>query len=302
MGSGPNWKAEEVNFLKENYKEMTDEEISVILGRPSGSIAYKRKRLGLLRNNRKYTFDDVVKEFEKTDYELVSVASDYVDAAKNTIKYICPKHREKGIMTISLGHLQSGRGCYFCGREITENAHRIDLSDPRYRELCEAKNLIFKETTRINGKIYVGFVCPEHRDVGVQYMTYHNLNRNTRDNSGCAYCHSSKWENEIRHLLDKLGLRYVTQKVFEDLTDQKPLRFDFFLTEKRKAIEYDGRHHFEPICFNGISKEMAIEEFKETIKRDKMKDEYCLNNNIPLLRIPYYNFNNAESLIKEFAF
>jgi len=32
--------------------------------------------------------------------------------------------------------------------------------------------------------------------------------------------------------------------------------------------------------------------------RDKKKNEYCKNNNIRLLRIPYYEFKNIENILK----
>ena len=64
---------EEINFIKENYLKLSDKEISEVLKTHSEiSIATKRKRLGLTRTNRKYSFQDVVNEFlaQNADFKL----------------------------------------------------------------------------------------------------------------------------------------------------------------------------------------------------------------------------------------
>jgi hypothetical protein len=48
------------------------------------------------------------------------------------------------------------------------------------------------------------------------------------------------------------------------------------------AIECDGIQHFEPIKHFG-----GVEQFKIRQKHDKIKNTYCLLNNIQLIRIPY---------------
>lgn len=55
------------------------------------------------------------------------------------------------------------------------------------------------------------------------------------------------------------------------------------LQNKKFAIEYNGRQHFEPITFFG-----GEEEFKTQQERDKRKEKYCEDNNIDLLVIPYW--------------
>lgn len=47
-------------------------------------------------------------------------------------------------------------------------------------------------------------------------------------------------------------------------------------------IEYQGKQHYEPIEFFG-----GIKAFKKQKKRDAMKKEYALKNNIQLIEIPY---------------
>ena len=59
-------------------------------------------------------------------------------------------------------------------------------------------------------------------------------------------------------------------------------------------IEYDGEQHFKPIEFFG-----GEEAFQKQQERDQKKDEWCKENNIPLLRIPYTDY---DILNKEYLF
>lgn len=300
------WKKEEIDFIKDNYLELSDKEISDILKTHSeASVATKRKRMGLVRSKRKYSFKDVIDEFNKTNYILVSSEEDYVDAATNSLKYICPKHINKGIQKISLGHLKDGRGCYYCGREITESAHMIDLSDDEENKImCENKGFIYVETIRENGYIYIKYICKKHPEIGIQKMRKGNMKR---DNIvGCPYCFDtkkfkfSKGERRISEILDSLNITYIKQYIFENCKDNRCLPFDFYVLDYNLCIEYDGQHHYYPVTFNGVSKEQAIINYKNTLKHDKIKNEYCENNNIKLLRIPFWEFNNIEVIIKEY--
>lgn len=62
-------------------------------------------------------------------------------------------------------------------------------------------------------------------------------------------------------------------------------------------IEYDGEQHFKPVQYGGISIEQATEKFLQTQIHDNIKDQYCEEYNIPLLRIPYWEFDNIESIV-----
>ena len=71
---------------------------------------------------------------------------------------------------------------------------------------------------------------------------------------------------------------------------------DFYIKNKRIAIEYDGIQHFEPIDFNGLGREYAKVAFENQIVRDGIKNRYCIENNINLIRIPYTDFENIEKI------
>ncbi len=120
--------------------------------------------------------------------------------------------------------------------------------------------------------------------------------------SRCPKCKSSKGEKAISEWLDKSNIFYKIQYTFEGCRDKLPLPFDFVIFNKENKlillIEYDGKQHFEPVNFGGISDERAKENFEKIKLHDQIKNDYCKQNNIPLLRIPYWEFDNIEEILK----
>lgn len=70
-----------------------------------------------------------------------------------------------------------------------------------------------------------------------------------------------------------------------------PLKFDFklFIGDNIILIEFDGVQHFRPIERFG-----GLEYFQIRKERDEIKNKYCKDNNIPLYRLTYLDFDNHE--------
>jgi hypothetical protein len=109
-------------------------------------------------------------------------------------------------------------------------------------------------------------------------------------------------ELACRKALELLNTKYETEYTFPDCKGEtnKLLRFDFYIPEQNKLIEYDGHGHFKPVRFGGVSQERANENFKRRLRYDNIKNEYCEKNKIELLRIPYTCIDEVYYLIEEF--
>lgn len=116
----------------------------------------------------------------------------------------------------------------------------------------------------------------------------------------CPQCQESKGERKIRQWLENHNISYIYQKKFTDCKDKKTLPFDFYIPEYNLCIEYDGEQHFKPIDFSGNGDEWSLRQFSIVQEHDKIKNQYCKNNNIHLLRIPY--FKNVEEELNNFLF
>jgi Zn finger protein HypA/HybF involved in hydrogenase expression len=117
---------------------------------------------------------------------------------------------------------------------------------------------------------------------------------------GCPKCNESKGEINVAKYLDSKGILYIRQKKFDDLKDKKHLKLDFYLPKLKYIIEYDGHGHYLA-CF-GSTPEEKQKNLEDCQRRDKIKNEWALRNNIPLLRIPYWDFDRIEELIEAFIF
>lgn len=121
-----------------------------------------------------------------------------------------------------------------------------------------------------------------------------------RGRSGCASCNESYGEAIISSYLKSNQIPYVLQKRFDDCKDKFSLPFDFYLPDLNMCIEYDGEQHFRPVNFGGCSKETAQNSFKKIQYHDNIKSQYCLDNNISLIRIDYTQFNKIHNKLDEY--
>ena len=86
----------------------------------------------------------------------------------------------------------------------------------------------------------------------------------------------------IEKLLLEKQFNFKTEIRFEECRNIRPLPFDFALLDINLLIEYDGEQHFKAInSVGGTSGQ------RKTAINDKIKNKFCINNEISLLRIPY---------------
>lgn len=117
----------------------------------------------------------------------------------------------------------------------------------------------------------------------------------------CDICSKkiSRYEFFVKNFLDLYNIKYITQKRFSNCKNVLPLPFDFYIKEKNILIEIDGEGHYFPCSFNNCSFEAGEKSFNLTKKNDEIKTKYCENNNIKLIRIPYWYFNDKEEYKNE---
>ena len=112
-------------------------------------------------------------------------------------------------------------------------------------------------------------------------------------------CIKSKGQFKINKILSENNINYKTQISFDDCQYISNLLFDFGVynndNQLQYLIEYDGEQHY--FCKEtGWNTEELL---KETQIRDQIKNNWCKEHNIPLIRIPYtaYKTLNITDLI-----
>lgn len=108
-------------------------------------------------------------------------------------------------------------------------------------------------------------------------------------------CFNSRGNTTIQQTLETLKEKFISE--YRVKIKDYFMRYDFYLPSYKLIIEYDGEGHYEPIDFAGKGKEWANKNFERIKKYDNLKNDYCKENNLSLLRIPYWEFNNIKEII-----
>ena len=159
-------------------------------------------------------------------------------------------------------------------------------------KLVHGNKYSYNSNTYISSSLKTEIYCNN-----CQYYFYQTPHNHLRGH-GCPKCNESKGEIRVANYLRKNDIIFDSQKKFKDLKDKRNLKFDFYLSDLNLLIEYDGEFHYKPK--RGSNPEEKQKNLEDCQRRDKIKNEWSLRNNIPLLRIPYWDFDKIETLIEAF--
>ena len=109
--------------------------------------------------------------------------------------------------------------------------------------------------------------------------------------------------SRVKEWLKENNIDFVQEKSFDDCRNKQALKFDYFIPRFNCVIEVDGIQHYKPIRFDGGSKEDAQKRLEKTQENDKIKDDYCKLNSVPLLRIPFWKIeknDEYQTILKDF--
>lgn len=112
---------------------------------------------------------------------------------------------------------------------------------------------------------------------------------------GCPNCASSRGEKRIKEFLNDKNIDFEYQKNFDDLRGVGGglLSYDFYLIKYNLLIEYQGEFH------DGTAWQQTEIDFLRQQEHDKRKKNYTKRNNIGLLEIWYWDYDNIEQILNE---
>jgi protein-arginine kinase activator protein McsA/very-short-patch-repair endonuclease len=228
--------------------------------------------------NRARKQENVVKELTKIHQDRYDYSKIQYKNMTSKVEIICPEHGS----FFQTPNQHRKRGCPKC----FYSSRRNNIYDLIKKFKRKNPNYIYPENQKYqNTYSKIEIICPEHGSFHQRTINHLYLNQ------GCPRCNSSKGENYIRNYLLENSFSVLEQYSFRELPN---LRFDFYLEDYNLAIEYDGIQHFEAIEHFG-----GEEAFASGKERDEIKNKYCKDNNIYLLRIPYWEYDNIEKLLQE---
>ena len=194
------------------------------------------------------------------------------------------------ICTVLGDSLQAGntRSCGCLNNESrsrTGRNNKIDLTNQRFGKLTVIKDTGKRIKKGKNGSSIV-WLC--ECDCG-NFCEVEGGNLKSGNTMSCGCLGKSQGEYLIEALLKENNIQYENNRALDsDLCCyKKPLRFDFIIFNKSgevsHVIEYDGEQHFKELTGSWSQGEL----FKTIRERDLVKNHYCFENNIPIIRIPY---------------
>ncbi len=199
---------------------------------------------------------------------------------KTPVEIICPIHGS--FFQAPGNHVNQKQGCPECGTEKAHQKTRLGADE----FIKRAKNVHgnkfgYDNLNYTSLRDYVTITCPKHGD-------FKQNAQNHLYGFGCPKCSQSRGEKIVGDILKQNNINYERQKRFKMCFNIGPsgkctrLPMDFYLPEFNAVVEYDGIQHFQPIeTFGG-------EKAFQTLKiRDEIKNTYCRENGIKMIRVSY---------------
>lgn len=224
----------------------------------------------------KKTADDFILEAQKIHNNTYGYSKTFYKGYYVPVVITCKIHGD--FLQKPSCHLM-GSGCQKCYQE--KNTYNQDLFIEKaqrvHQHIYDYSKVVYKGAHKS-----VEIVCKKHGSFW-QVATTH------LSGCGCPHCNASKGELRIERFLKRKKLFYSKQYRFKGCKSRYTLPFDFAIFENEEKtklkclIEFDGLHHFE--AFDKFK--MSSLDLKKVQERDKIKDNFCLENSIILIRIKY---------------
>ena len=255
------------------------------------SIGYWLQQIGLMPMGRLYNAGDRVGEYNVLLLRDIETTS----YGHRICEFLCPVC-EKETFIAKLYHVTSGkiRQCKKCRSKARSGENSVNFKDllgKKFGKLTAIEyagnhvvgNNLGKPLTRSVWKCLCdcGNIC--YKDTNV-------LLRGLAESCGCCGM-KSKGEWRIKEILNKSNIKFEQQYRFEDCVNIHPLPFDFYLPEYNICIEYDGTSHYVPNVYGSWNTEESV---KNTQYRDSIKNKYCEEHGINLIRIPYWDYDKLS--------
>ena len=183
-----------------------------------------------------------------------------------------------------------------CEKKTILYVSKTDLEN-NHTTSCGCARRKYKIGNIISNKQIIGYIGSKNNNGHYYYKVkcllcgreYEAIGQTLEKTVGCG-CQKSIGEFNIIQILQQNNIKYYKEYCFPNSL----LRFDFALLDKDnniyRLIEFDGEQHYEQNIKN--SGWNTYEKYQYTLKNDLKKNQIAKDNNIPLVRIPYWERDN----------
>jgi len=219
----------------------------------------------------------------KYDYSLV----DFKDT-NTKVKVICPKHKDEMMGEYGVNYFEVFPNTHMQGKGVCPFENKRKERKYSNEDMKSAASKVSSKT-EFESKFPNEYYSARQRNKSLPNF-YEEI---TKHFTGIKKYYGAE---EISKILENNNIKFVREKKFNDCTNTREgkscrkLPFDFYIPSLNTIIEFDGEQHFKPSNKFGMDKFITGQQF------DKFKNEYCLKNNINLIRVSYkIKYNTLES-------
>ena len=216
----------------------------------------------------------------------ICVSNNYKNAHTNMM-WGCEDHH---MWCATYANIYSGKWCPECAGLKKHNLKDCAELTRKYDGKCLSDRYISAKTIML-------WRCKNNHE---WKSTYNNIQRG----QWCPECVKYKTQNILLQIIKEIFPNFAIKSNFRGIgwlkgKSEKRLEIDIFVVGLKLAIEYDGKQHFKPIRFGGISAERAIENFKRRRQLDNIKNKK-IKEHIEDIRY-FIRFNYKEKMTKEYV-
>ena len=238
------------------------------------------------------------KKFGRLTVIREKLLSEYPNGKRPCVQWYCDCDCGTKNHLVDGTSLRAGR-VKSCGCLTKDSARNniVDITNQKFGMLTVIKRV--DKPAYITCEMGAWWLC--RCDCGNEKIaSYGSLKSGTVKSCGCLI---SNGERLIREILIKNNVIFETQFQFNDLVSpitNRHLKFDFAIFNRFRElyclIEFDGNQHYYGTRFSNDSA-VNKEKFERLKLYDHLKNSYCLEHNIRLLRIPFFDLNNIEMIL-----
>lgn len=247
-----------------------------------------------LGRDKRYTQQYILDVIENKNGNILLNPTEYINCNCKNLKVICGGCKKTYITSFSLTRNYK-KYCPSCTPKKKDwPLNKLD------------KTYVEKYINQINGNLLLNkddYINSKERNLNILcgtckqniFTTSFDLYKHAHVDR-CRKCSSkaSKAEYKIMDYLDNKGIEYEFNYRFTDCVCKNPLPFDFFIKSYNCCIEFEGYHHYYPVkSYGGIDHLLMVQE------HDEIKNQYCIYNNIKLIRIPFFYSHEIEQILDE---
>lgn len=180
------------------------------------------------------------------------------------------------IVEINGDNLRRGltKSCGCLHKETIHNLLFQDITGQKFGKLTALSYEIIDQKAYWICECECGNIC---------IVAGNNLKNGHTQSCGCIS--HSIGEQNISKILQDNNINFYQEYIFDDLPNR---RYDFYLPNLNRIIEFDGKQHFEYVS----TLHKSQKDFEMAKKRDEEKNNYAINHNIDIVRIPYTERDN----------